>query len=431
MSSIVTGVVLLLGLIGLIGVCSLAESALGQIQKWRLRDRAGRGDLGARAALEVACDVERFGTTMRLIVVTASVSTGVVGGVLLRGRMTDPTVASPFASYPGILAAAIASAGLGLAVFVLGDLLPRALARSRPDVFASKLGRIMKLASAVVSPASAFLKRRTDVVARWLGATGVAGPAATEQRLLDLMREDSEAGRLEEARHAIYKRAVRFCDRRARALMTPRDEVVWIDVHDSPDEIRRKVASCSPSHFPVCDATLDNLLGIVQVKDLLARTADDQGFRLKGILTLPSFIYEGARGPQILDSLKKASAHTAVVLDEYGSVVGLLTLSDVVEAIVGPMVDESHGDEGRAVRREDGSWVLDGRLPIDEFLDLFHVHETPDDDYNTLAGLVVTRLGRIPEVGESFKEFGLRCEVVEMDGNRVDHVLVRRIDLVD
>jgi putative hemolysin len=322
----------------------------------------------------------------------------------------------------------LAAGGAAAAMFVLGDLLPRTLAASRPEAFATRLGRMMRLATAVASPAAAFLRRTADVLAGWLGATARPAPPATEQRLLDLMREAYEAGRLEDARHAIYRRAVRFCDRRARALMTPRDEVVWIDVRDSPEEIRRKVASCGPSHFPVCDETLDNLLGIVQVKDLLARSADDHGFRIKGILTLPAFIYEGSRGPQILDSLKKSAAHTAVVLDEYGSVVGVLTLSDVVAAIVGPLVAESHADEPRAAPREDGSWLLDGRFPIDEFLDFYHIHEASDDDYNTLGGLVVTRLGHIPEVGECFERFGLRFEVADMDGNRVDRVLVRPVD---
>jgi putative hemolysin len=433
MSSIVTSVLLLLSAIFLVGLCSLAEAALSQIQKWRLRDRAWRGDRGAQAALELARDLDRFGTSTRLIVTFLTILTGVVSGVLLCEWTADSTIAARFTSHPGIVVTTMAAGALAAVVFLFGDLLPRALASSRPEAFASRLGRLMRLESTVVSPASMFLRRGTGILARWLGAGAPPAPPATEQRLLDLMREDAEAGRLEDSKHAIYKRAVRFCDRRARALMTPRDEVVWIDVHDSPDEIRRKVASCSPSHFPVCDETLDNLLGIVQVKDLLARTADDQGFRIKGILKLPVFIFEGARGPQILESLKKSSAHTAVVLDEYGSVVGVLTLSDVVDAIVGPMVDETHPhlDEPRAVPRGDGSWLLDGRFPIDEFYDFFHIHETNDDDYSTLGGLVITRLGHIPAVGERFERFGLRFEVIDMDGNRVDRVQVEPIDRLD
>lgn len=428
MSSIVVSVVLVLAFVLLIGLCTLAESALGRVQKWRLRDRAGRGDRGARAALEVACDLDRFSGAMRLLVALASVLIGLVGGVLLCERTGDATIASRFGSYPGLVVTTIAAGAAAVVLFVGGDLLPRALARSRPEGLASRLGRPMRLATTFVAPTSGLLRRGADVLARWFGASAAPEPVATEQRLLDLMREASEAGRLEDARHAIYKRAVRFCDRRARALMTPRDEVVWLDVRDSPDEIRRKIASCTPSHFPVCDERLDNLLGIVQVKDLLVRTADEQGFRIKGILTLPAFIYEGARGPQILESLKKSSAHTAVVLDEYGSVVGVLTLSDVVDAIVGPMIDESKDDDPRALPRDDGSWLVEGRFPIDEFLDYFQIHETTDDDYSTLGGLVVTRLGHIPEVGESVTKFGLRLEVAEMDGNRVDRVLVRTVD---
>jgi putative hemolysin len=322
----------------------------------------------------------------------------------------------------------LAAGGTALTVFFFSDLLPRALVRGRPEAFASKLGPLLPLASAVVSPLSDRLRRGADVLARWLGAPSPPAPAAVEQRLLDLMRDAAEAGRLEDARHLIYRRAVRFCDRRARALMTPRGRVVWIDVHDSPDEIRRKVASCPASHFPVCDATLDDLLGIVQVKDLLARNPDEQGFRIKGILTLPAFIYEGSRGPQILKSLKDSSAHTAVVLDEYGSVVGVLTLSDVVESIVGPMEDETRADDTGAVPRGDGSWLFEGRCPVDEVFDSFQIHASTEDDYDTLGGLVVTELGRIPEVGERFESFGLHFEVVEMNGNRVDRVLVRPTD---
>lgn len=428
MSSIVVSVALVLAFILFIGFCTLAESALGQVQKWRLRDRAGRGDRGARAALEVACDLERFRGAMRLLVALASVLIGLVGGVFLCELTGDATIEGRFGSYPGLVVTTVAAGAAAVVLFVCGDLLPRALARSRPEGLASRLGRPMRFATTLVAPASGLLRRGADVLARWVGASAAPEPVATEQRLLDLMREASEAGRLEDARHAIYKRAVRFCDRRARALMTPRDEVVWLDVRDSPDEIRRKIASCTPSHFPVCDERLDNLLGIVQVKDLLDRTADEQGFRIKGILTLPAFIYEGARGPQILESLKKSSAHTAVVLDEYGSVVGVLTLSDVVDAIVGPMSDESKNDDPRAVPRDDGSWLVEGRFPIDEFLDYFQIHEATDDDYSTLGGLVVTRLGHIPEVGESVSKFGLRLEVAEMDGNRVDRVLVRTVD---
>jgi len=207
--------------------------------------------------------------------------------------------------------------------------------------------------------------------------------------------------------------------------MTPRDEVVWIDVDDSPDEIRRKVIGSSHSRFPVCDQSLDNLLGIVQVKDLLAKNSGEPTFRIKGLLTLPAFIYEGTRGPQILEILKKSSTHTAVVLDEYGSVVGLLTLNDILNAVLGELPERNGDDEApRSVQRADGSWLLDGRFPLDEFRELFDLAELPSGEFHTLAGLVITQLGHIPRVSETFDLLGLRFEVVEMDSQRVDRVLV-------
>ena len=240
------------------------------------------------------------------------------------------------------------------------------------------------------------------------------------------MWEGTQAGVFEESEHEIFKRVFRFCERRARALMTPRDEVVWIDVSDSPDEIRRKVTGSTHSRFPVCDQSLDNLLGVVQVRDLLAQNSGEPTFRIKGLLTLPAFIYEGTRGPQILELLRKSSTPTAVVLDEYGSVVGIVTLNDILEAVLGGLPEGNGEDEEpRSVRRDDGSWLLDGRFPLDEFRDLFDLSHLPSGEFHTLAGLVVTQLGHIPRIAESFDCLGLHFEVVDMDANRVDRVLVR------
>src|SRR5262249_25985094 len=240
----------------------------------------------------------------------------------------------------------------------------------------------------------------------------------------DRMKEGPGAGISEQAEHEMVRRVLRLGDRRARALMTPRHEIVWIDLADSPEEIRRKVIGSPHSRFPVCDQSLDNLLGIVHVKDLLGHGPDVEPFRIKGRLTLPAFLYEGTHGLKILEMLKASGTHNAVVLDEYGTVQGLLTLTDILEAIVGDIPDRSEEEEPRAVRRPDGSWLLDGRLPLDEFRDLLDLPSLPQGDFHTLAGLVVARLGHIPKVGEGFDAWGLHFEVVDMDGNRVDRLLV-------
>ena len=240
------------------------------------------------------------------------------------------------------------------------------------------------------------------------------------------MWEGTQAGVFEEAEHEIFKRVFRFCERRARALMTPRDEVVWIDVADSPEEIRRKVTGSSHSRFPVCDQSLDNLLGIVQVKDLLAQNSGEPTFRIKGLLTLPAFIYEGTRGPQILELLRKSSTHTAVVLDEYGSVVGIVTLNDILEAVLGGLPEGNGEDEEpRSVRAPMARGCSTAGSRSTSSASSSTSPDLPEGDFHTLAGLVVTQLGHIPRIAESFECLGLHFEVVDMDANRVDRVLVR------
>ena len=200
----------------------------------------------------------------------------------------------------------------------------------------------------------------------------------------------------------MIKRVFRFSDRRARALMTPRNDIVWIDQADPADEIRRKIISSPHTRFPVCDQSLDNLLGIVQVKDLLVQDQNAEPFRIRGRLTLPLFLYEGTRGLKILEMFKSSGARVAVVLDEYGTVEGLLTLTDILEAIVGDMPVGDEEDEPAMVQRPDGSWLLDGRLPLDEFRDLFELVSVPESDFHTLAGLVVTAARSYPASRRDF-----------------------------
>jgi putative hemolysin len=262
-------------------------------------------------------------------------------------------------------------------------------------------------------------------VLRFLGIRPRPEPPITEE-ISVLLQEGAKAGVFEEEEHEIIKRVFRFGDRRARALMTPRNDIVWIDQADPPEEVRRKILTSPHNRFPVCDESLDNLLGIVQVKDLLNHEQGAELFRIKGRLTLPLFIYEGTRGLKILEMFKTSGARVAVVLDEYGTVEGLLTLTDILEAIVGDMPVGDEEDEPAMVERPDGSWLLDGRLPLDEFRELFSLNSLPESEFHTLAGLVVTHLGHIPRVGEAFHNWGLDFEVVDMDGNRVDRIMVAR-----
>jgi putative hemolysin len=315
-----------------------------------------------------------------------------------------------------------------LTSLVLVDLAPRSIAHYRPDQIAKLVSRPVLALGWVAIPLVGTLSAGTDFVLRRLGVRPTPEPAVTQEQIQVLIQEGAKAGVFEEGEHEMIKRVFRFCDRRARALMTPRNEIVWIDQSDPPDEIRRKVISSPHTRFPVCDQSLDNLLGVVEVKNLLGKDENVESFRIKGRLALPLFIYEGTRGLKILEMFKKSPTRVAVVLDEYGTVEGLLTLTDILEAIVGDMPATAEDEDPPAVQQPDGSWLLDGRLPLDEFRDLFELSAIPEGDFHTLAGLVVTQLGHIPRVAESFDSWGLHFEVVDMDGNRVDRIRVKPLD---
>jgi putative hemolysin len=427
MSSILTEVLVIVALIVANGMLSLAEFAVISARKYRLRGRAIRGDRGARVALELADNSREFLATIQVgITLVATVAGVFAGGTLARELMGLLGRSSALAPYAEVLGTSAVVLGITVATVVLGELVPKRLALSRPESLAALMARPIRAFSWLVMPPVRLLSGATDVVLRPLGVRPSSEPTVTHEDVKGLVQEGTRAGVFREAENEMFLRVFRFCDRRAKTLMTPRGEIVWIDVSDSPGEIHRKVSGCPHSRFPVCDQSLDNVIGIVHVKDLLAKNVAGEPMRIKGLLTMPHFLYDGTRGLIILETFRKSSVHTAIVLDEYGAVVGLLTLKDVLEAILGELpetVDEE--DEERAVQRGDGSWLLDGRLTMDEFRDIFDFWSEPQGDYQTLAGLVVTELGHIPRVAETFERGGLFFEVVDMDANRVDRVLVR------
>ncbi len=421
-SSIPISISVIVGLIVAAGLMSLSETALATARRWRLRERAARGERGAAVALRLTERLEQFVPTIRVGTALAGTLAGVCAGYWLHEsleRAPDDSWIRRGITFAGVVL------GLAVASLLLGDLLPRRIAKYWPEPIACAIARPMAAFAMMARPLAKGLERTTVLLARLLGVRSRTHRPVTAEEIKGLLWEGTKAGVFKEEEYDIFQRVFRFCERRGRVLMTPRDEVVWIDLADSPEEVRRKVVGSPYSQFPVCDQSLDHLLGIVQLKDLLAQSSGGPTFQVKGLLTLPAFIYEGTRGPQIVKILKKASAHTAVVLDEYGSVVGLITLSDLLNALLGEL-PEGNGEEVApgSVQRADGSWLLDGRLPLDEFQELFDLAELPRGDFHTLAGLVITQLGHFPRISESFNLLGLRFEVVEMDAQRVNRVLV-------
>jgi putative hemolysin len=245
-----------------------------------------------------------------------------------------------------------------------------------------------------------------------------------------LVQKGTEAGIFEESEQEMIEAVFRLGDRSARSLMTPRTQIVWLDVNDPIEENRKKIAESGHSRFPVCADALDHVKGLVQAKDLLAGNLTGKPFDLEALLQQPMFVPRSVSALRVLESFKQSGKHIALVVDEYGGIAGLLTHHDILEAIAGEIpFSEMHTDP-KAVRRPDGSWLLDGMLPVEDFKEILQVESLPGekkDAYQTFGGFVFMQIGRIPSVSDHFEWNGWRFEVVDMDGKRIDKVLVTSI----
>jgi magnesium and cobalt exporter, CNNM family len=430
MHAIFAETLVILGLIVLSGLLGMSRSAIEVAKKSRLSDWSTQGDHAASAALVLRNDPRKLEWTVQLFGTLVTVAIGVYAGAYLVPEL-GRAIGGPrgLSAREQIAIFWIVILTVTLASMLFSEIMPRRLALLRPERTAGLLALPVRGLSLLAVPVMRLLNWLTDLLLRAIGIRPAQEPPVTQEEVSLLLQQGTKAGVFEEGEHEMIKRVFRFCDRRARALMTPRSDVVWLDVADPPEEIRNKIISSHHTRFPVCDQSLDNLLGIVQIKDLLGEQNSLEPYRIKGRLTVPLFIYEGTRGLKTLETFKKSASRVAVVLDEFGTVLGLVTLSDILQAIVGDMPTKPESQEQpAAVQRPDGSWLLDGLMALDEFRDLFELVSLPEGDFHTLAGFVVTQLGHIPRIAESFEWQGLSFEIVDMDGNRVDRILVKRIE---
>jgi putative hemolysin len=252
-------------------------------------------------------------------------------------------------------------------------------------------------------------------------------PSVTEDELRGMLAEGTQAGVFEEAEQDMVERILLLDDRRAAALMTPRPDIVWLDVEDSPEELADKLRATPYSRLPVGRGSLDNIMGEVRAKDLLALTLEGKPLCIEPVLRQPLYVPETMLALHVLEAFKQSGTEMALAIDEYGSVQGLISLTDILEAIVGDIPSDDEPEEPEAVRREDGSWLVDGMLPVDEFKELLGISELPDEElgyFQTLAGFVMVQLGHLPATTDLFDWGGWRFEVMDMDGPRVDKILV-------
>ncbi|NJD78882.1 MAG: HlyC/CorC family transporter [Candidatus Methanoperedens sp.] len=408
------------------GIFSMSEIAIVSARKARLQQWINEGNTKARVALDLANSPNRLLSTVQIGITLIGILAGVLGGAIITEELSARLVTIPLlAPYSQAIALGIVVLGITYLTLVIGELVPKRMALHNPERIACIVAAPMRMLSRFASPAVHLLSISTDAVLRILGIRPVAEPPVTEEEINILIEQGMKAGTFEKAERDMVEHVFRLGDLRGGALMTPRTEIVWLDIDDPPEEIRSKIIDSGHSRFPVVQGSLDNILGIVQVKDMLGRNMAGKPADLKASLRRPLFVPESTHALKVLELFKKSGIHISLVVDEYGIVQGLITLNDILEEIVGDIPSMEELEEPLAVQREDGSWLLDGMLPVNDFKKIFSIKELPGEGiYQTIGGFVLMQVGRIPPVGYHFEWGGLRFEVVDMDKNRIDKVLV-------
>ena len=426
-----TPILVLLLLIIINGVFVMAEMAVVSSRKPRLQQFANEGSHGAQIALDLASRPDRFLATVQIGITLIAILTGAMGEKTLTARLATRLQQMPrFAEYSDTLAFVIVVVAITYVSLVIGELLPKRLALYNPERIAAAMSRFMRFLSRIAAPAGSFVSGSTRIVMGLLRLKPAEGPPVTEEEIKVMMEQGTEAGVFEEAEHDIVKSIFKLGDRGVSALMKPRRDVVWLDIDDPFVENQKKLASSLYSRFPVGQGSLDNVLGIVQTKDLLTKSLAGSKVDLKENLRPPLFVPEGLPALRLLEMFKKSRTHIALVVDEYGGVEGLVTLNDILEDLVGDVASVDMPEEQQVYRRADGSMLIDGKVLIDDLKEELKIPKLPDEEsgsYQTLGGLVMLQVGRVPVTGDSFETEGYKFEVVDMDGKRVDKVLVSKL----
>ena len=410
------------------GIFVMSEMAIVSARKIRLQQMAERGDAKARTALDLANAPNQFLPTVQVGITLLAIVSGAFGEKTIAARIGPLLDLIPGVErYSSAIASTIAILIVTYLTLIVGELVPKRVALNNPEPIAAFVAIPLRMLAKITSPVVYLLAASTEMVLRMLSIRPSTEPEVTEEEIKVLLEQGTEAGTFEEAEQDMVERVFRLGDRPVGALMTPRPEIVWLDVEDSAETNRKRMIDSGHSRFPVCQGDLDNVLGILQVTDVLSRSFNNQPLDLTASLRRPLFVPESTHGLKVLELFKQSDTHLVLAVDEYGVIQGLLSINDILVEIVGDLPAVDQKDEPQAVQREDGSWLVDGMLTIDNFLELFDLEELPEEQrgsYNTMGGFVITHLGKIPTAADYFQWRGFRFEVMDMDGNRVDKVLV-------
>ncbi|KPL71387.1 hypothetical protein ADN00_16935 [Ornatilinea apprima] len=431
MNDILVQILIIAVLIVLNGIFAMSEIALVSARKIRLQQRADDGDASAAVALEMAESPNRLLSTVQVGISLVGVFSGAVGGATL-AKYLAPQIAR-------IQILAPYSEGLSLVIVVLiityfslvvGELIPKRLAMGNPEKIATTVARPMRTLSALTAPIVNLLSASTELGLRLLGAKPNQEPPITEEEIKVLIEQGTQSGIFIEQEQDFVESVFRLANRRVDAIMTPYTEIEWLDINDSFEENLSLLLENRFTRWPVARGGLDNVIGILNARDLLAATLQEDPVEIEPLLLPALFVPESMPALKAFEEIKANPANVALVIDEFGGLIGMVTLLDILEAIVGEIPQAGKKEDPQIVQRADGSWLLDGLLQVDELKELLDIEDLPDEDrvgYQTLGGMVMAQFGSIPAAGDVFRWQEYKFEVVDMDGRRVDKVLVTLI----
>jgi putative hemolysin len=420
-------VALLIFLILVNAVFAMSEMALTASRRARLQVMVDADDAGAQTALDLHDNPTKFLSTVQIGITSIGILNGIVG---------DAAFSAPFAHWLNatfgmhdrashITATAMVVIVITFLTIIFGELVPKRIGQIHPETVARLVARPMEWLSTAARPFVRLLTVTTDACLRLLGIHGTPDRSVTGEEIVASLVEGLDAGVIEAHEHQMVRNVFRLDDRQVGSMMIPRVEMVWLDANADNDEVLRAIADQEHSRYPVCRGGLDEVLGVISAQTLLQRAMQGKPLALTEGLLAPVFVPETLSGMELLDNFRASSAQLVFVVDEYGEVQGMITVRDVLEAITGEFTTPSNEDSW-GVQRSDGSWLFDGLIPVPELKDRLALKELPEEDrgrYNTLAGMIMLLLGRLPHTTDTVEWEGWRFEVIDLDGKRVDKVL--------
>jgi putative hemolysin len=423
-------VALLVFLIILNGLFAMSEMALTASRKARLQVMVESGESGAQAAIDLHDNPTKFLSTVQIGITSIGVLNGIVGESAFSGPLAqwlEKTFSVPH-RIADVSGTALVVMLITFLTIIFGELVPKRLGQMYPETVARLVAPPMEWLSLIARPFVKLLSACTEATLRLIGIRGGPNRSVTEEEIAASLEEGVDAGVIEEHEHQMVRNVFRLDERQIGSMMIPRSDVVWLDAGAPFDESLALIGESGRSRYPVCRGGLDEVLGVVAAQDLLQPLARGEKPELVERLKPPVFVPETLSGMELLDHFRASSAELVFVVDEYGEVQGIITVRDVLEAITGEF-STATDEDAWAVQREDGSWLLDGLIPVPELKDRLDLKELPEEDrgrYNTLAGMIMLLLGRLPHTADRVEWEGWTFEVVDLDGKRVDKVLVQR-----